>query len=562
MNCILAVKMYITKMTDESGPGMKVLLMDKETTSIVSMVYGQSEIQQREVYLFERIDAGNNEPMKHLKCIAFLRPSKENIHSLATELRRPRYGSYYIYFSNITPKADIKTLAEADEQEVVREIQEFYGDYLAMGPHLFSLGIPISYQGSGWDHDILSRCVQGVTSVLLSLQKNPFIRYQNNSKMAKRLAETIRQVLSKESELFEFRQVGPPPLLLILDRRDDPVTPLLNQWTYQAMVHELLTINNNRVSLGHVQGISKELKEVVLSAEQDEFYANNLYLNFGEIGQTIKDLMDEFQKRSKSNRKLESIQDMKNFVEAYPQFKKMSGTVSKHVVVVGELAAMMERHNLLEVSETEQELACQEAHSQHLQHVRRLLANEKVRHEDAAKLVMLYALRYENHSNNDTSGLIELLKKKGVSDRLVKMIRTLLEYGGAQARQSDLFGHQDAVVQITKRFFKDLRGVENVYTQHKPLLVNTLEDLSKGRIKETLFPFLGNNSNAATKRPQDVIVFIIGGATYEEALSVHQINQTSSLGIRVILGGTTIHNSTTFLNEVDAASARSRIQNL
>lgn len=65
-------------------------------TSIVSMVYGQSEIQQREVYLFERIDAGNQEPMKHLKCIAFLRPSKENIHTLAMELRRPRYGSYYI----------------------------------------------------------------------------------------------------------------------------------------------------------------------------------------------------------------------------------------------------------------------------------------------------------------------------------------------------------------------------------------------------------------------------------------------------------------------------------
>lgn len=65
-------------------------------TSIVSMVYGQSEIQQREVYLFERIDAGNQEPMKHLKCIAFLRPTKENIHTLAMELRRPRYGSYYI----------------------------------------------------------------------------------------------------------------------------------------------------------------------------------------------------------------------------------------------------------------------------------------------------------------------------------------------------------------------------------------------------------------------------------------------------------------------------------
>lgn len=40
------------------------------------------------------------------------------------------------------------------------------------------------------------------------------------------------------------------------------------------MVHELLGLNNNRIDLSRVPGISKELKEVVLSAENDEFYAN------------------------------------------------------------------------------------------------------------------------------------------------------------------------------------------------------------------------------------------------------------------------------------------------
>lgn len=39
------------------------------------------------------------------------------------------------------------------------------------------------------------------------------------------------------------------------------------------MVHELLTINNNRVSLAHVPEVPKDMKEVVLSSEQDEFYA-------------------------------------------------------------------------------------------------------------------------------------------------------------------------------------------------------------------------------------------------------------------------------------------------
>jgi vacuolar protein sorting-associated protein 45 len=120
-----------------------------------------------------------------------------------------------------------------------------------------------------------------------------------------------------------------------VDRRDDPVTPMLNQWTYQAMVHELLTIVNNRVDLSRVPGINKDLKEIVLSAEQDNFYAANMYLNFGEIGGNIRTLVDEFQSKTKSHENIESIADMKRFVENYPQFRAMSGTVSKVGVSVG-----------------------------------------------------------------------------------------------------------------------------------------------------------------------------------------------------------------------------------
>lgn len=35
MNVVLAVKQYISKMIEDSGPGMKVLLMDKETVSVL-----------------------------------------------------------------------------------------------------------------------------------------------------------------------------------------------------------------------------------------------------------------------------------------------------------------------------------------------------------------------------------------------------------------------------------------------------------------------------------------------------------------------------------------------
>jgi vacuolar protein sorting-associated protein 45 len=45
----------------------------------------------------------------------------------------------------------------------------------------------------------------------------------------------------------------------------------------------------------------------------------NMYANFGEIGSNIKDLMEEFQKKSKSQAKVESMADMKvSLVSFYP----------------------------------------------------------------------------------------------------------------------------------------------------------------------------------------------------------------------------------------------------
>lgn len=61
------------------------------------MAFSQSDMLQKEVFLFERIDTpGSTERMKHLKCIVFIRPTKNNIAYLCNELKSPRYGQYYI----------------------------------------------------------------------------------------------------------------------------------------------------------------------------------------------------------------------------------------------------------------------------------------------------------------------------------------------------------------------------------------------------------------------------------------------------------------------------------
>lgn len=89
--------------------------------------------------------------------------------------------------------------------------------------------------------------------------------------------------------------------VLILDRREDPVTPLLNQWTYQAMIHELLGLTNNRVDLKHLAHLSDEMKEVVLSCDEDEFFNKIMFNNFGDVADAIHELVQSFLSKKKSH---------------------------------------------------------------------------------------------------------------------------------------------------------------------------------------------------------------------------------------------------------------------
>lgn len=76
--------------------------------------------------------------------------------------------------------------------------------------------------------------------------------------------------------------------------------------------------------------------------------------------------MENFQQKTQQQKQIETIADMKSFIETYPQFKKMSGTVSKHVTLIDEISRLVNSYSLLEVSEAEQELISTGDHSNSL----------------------------------------------------------------------------------------------------------------------------------------------------------------------------------------------------
>ncbi|EJD54450.1 Sec1-like protein [Auricularia subglabra TFB-10046 SS5] len=582
MDVVKAVETYITKMVSVPS-AMKVLLLDSHTTPIVSLASTQSTLLSHQVYLTDRIDNTKRDRMAHLKCVCFLRASEESLDALAAELREPKYGEYYLYFSNILSKAAIERLADVDEYEVVREVQEYFADYASLLPSLFSLNHQPStahpLYGANvdtWDPAALARSVQGISAVLLSLKKKPIIRYERMSAMARKLAIEVNHTVQSETSLFDFRLSQVSPLLLIIDRRNDPVTPLLSQWTYQAMVHDLIGIQNGRVDLSNAPDIRPELREITLTPSTDQFFATNCLATFGDLGQTLKQYVESYQSRSQSiaiasasGNSLSSISDMKRFIEEYPEFRKLGGNVSKHVALVGELSRLVAKHKLLEVGEIEQGLAT--GIGSDLKNVQAVIADPAISHAYKLRVVMLYALRYQRSTAN-INALLASLSAQGVPAEKTRLVNVILNMAGADQRQDDLFSNE-TIFAKGRSALKGLKGVENVYTQHAPHLSQTLEHLLKGRLKDTSYPFLdaqpaASSSGTSTpgggtqQRPQDVIIFVIGGATYEEARTVAQLNEegatagSASFGTRLLLGGTCVHNSSSFLQMLEVSAAQ------
>jgi vacuolar protein sorting-associated protein 45 len=598
---ITSIRTYVDRLVTGDGRcnGMKVLLLDGATTQILSCVSTQSEILTHEVYLVSRLDDPRCNPnlkglalssniatdenggdsnnnggggihslalqeeahVGHMKAVCFLRPTDNNIGLLVRELSRPRFSEYHIYFSGILPPTLFELLSENDPHERVRQVQEFYADFLPINPDLFSLNCRNTLKMTT---ALYQRNLAGLQSMLLASKRQPgTIRYQKSSRVARQLAQDVSDSIISD-DIFHFRRgtgsgVNNNLLLLIVDRMDDPVTPLLSQWTYQAMVHELLGLNNNRVILRGVPNVSKDLEEVVLSSApgHDSFFRTHRNSNFGELGEAIQKLLQDYQARSKEHQvsNLKTVEDMQHFMEKYPELRSESHTVSKHVAIMGELARLVEVCSLMDVSAFEQDFACADDQGGHLKELMVKLNSSSIKIPDKLRLGMLYALRYENAMQNAIPAVKEAMRRGGVPPNNIALVDAVLKYAGSKVRGPGLYGtNQSSLSKMTKSFMTSVQGVSNVYSQHSPLLMDTIESAVKGKLRGEDYPMVTKIGSRVgvdnLPLPQEVLIFMVGGMTYEEATKVSEFNEANAGRVRVVLGGSTVHNSTSFLEEL------------
>ncbi|KAI0248251.1 Sec1-like protein [Lactifluus subvellereus] len=321
---------------------------------------------------------------------------------------------------------------------------------------------------STWDAKALDWHVQGLIAVRLSLKK-PLIWYEKMSAMARKLAVELHNCIQNEAQLFDLRLTLVPPLL-ILDRRNDPVTPIPSQWTYQAMVHELVG-----------PYIRPEPSEITFTTSTDLFFQAHHLATIGDLGIALK-----------------SHETICGGVSGI----LTGGSVGKHVALVGELSRLVDRDALLELGEVEQGLATRagaDLKAINIASLTSLTLQNGVRQEDA-RVTIPRCLTFRD--------MISTHLKAGVCSS---------QYRGAGHRQDDFYS-TESLLALGRSALKGLKGVENVYMQHTPHLSETPENLFKGKLKESGHAFLESaGPNAGLQSLQDVIVFVIGDITCEEA---------------------------------------------
>lgn len=568
----------------------KVLLVDRFTMPIISMSFSQSQLLQQDVILIEMLENVHElSTMKHLNCVVYIKPHRTSISKLCSELSSPHYSHYQVFFSNTVAKSDLEKIALADEYEVINQVMEIFQDFSIINDNLFSIHAPDAgttpLKNPTVDESL------SLLSLLLSLNKCPVIKYDTKSLELKRLASEVLYYINSNSNNNLFDDLNKnndtPPTLLILDRKSDPITPLVTPWTYQSMIHELIGISRNVVNLG------ESGEQLTLSETQDAFYHESIHLNYGDLTDKFQKYVDDYKKQTKQssieNLKTQDLSELKKILTRFPEFKKLSNNILKHLNIISEIDKQILAQNLWAIGELQQTIVCElESHQQIKTRLMDMVADSSISTINKVKLLLIYVAKFPSN----TSDLDSLLAKLNdpittnpqptISQILLiknfnKHFRVRLDPGatgeipGEQNNIGQLFNKNRIkiqqlfntnIVSNSNRMPKN----DNIYMQYIPKLNDILALVTANSnrtqpqsreqtpdsldiatlVPETVANQYGNVDRLGT---HEIIVYFKGGVTYEEARLVHDLSALTP-GINYIVGGDQVLNSEQWVDKM------------
>uniref|UniRef100_A0A1I7SVH2 Sec1 family domain-containing protein 1 n=1 Tax=Bursaphelenchus xylophilus TaxID=6326 RepID=A0A1I7SVH2_BURXY len=455
-------------------PVWKVLILDKYGSDIISPLIPVKNLRELGVTLHLTINS-RRDSLPDVPAVYFVSPTDENIAIISDDLQKAMYDSFYLNMIWPIQRPQLEDLATAavagQVTPMVQKLVDQYLNYISLEDGLFSLrrytkDSPFSFYAinntsiSPEEMDfLLDQVASSLFSVCVSLGVVPIIKCPKGNaaeEVAKRLDQKIRDNLrDARNNLFTNDNVRAGqfslhrPVLVIADRSLDLPTMLHHTWTYQAMIHDVLDYDLNRIKMTDSQQRKKEYDV----SSTDKLWFNFKGSPFPEVAEAIQSDLDAYRKNEEEIKKLKTSMGIQNAEDeaavmllddatsklqtamgSLPELLEQKRLIDQHTNVATSLLENIKQRQLDVLFETEEKLLNGQYQEVNISEVFKALPNTV----DALRLLLIAYLCNPNVTENEKREFKELLQQREIDQSALKFVECIKRATSLQLGTSDL----------------------------------------------------------------------------------------------------------------------------
>ncbi|KAG6782687.1 hypothetical protein POTOM_012098 [Populus tomentosa] len=620
--------------TGNSKSTWKVLIMDRLTVKIMSYSCKMADITQEGVSLVEDIYR-RRQPLPSMDAIYFIQPTKENVIMFLSDMagKSPLYKKAFVFFSSPISR-ELVSHIKKDSSVLTRigALREMNLEYFAIDSQGFITDNERALEELfGDDEDshkgdaCLNVMASRIATVFASLREFPFVRFRaarsldvttmttSRDLIPTKLAARIWDSLTQYKQKIEHFPQTETCELLILDRSIDQIAPVIHEWTYDAMCHDLLNMEGNKYvhEVPGKAGGPPEKKEVLLE-EHDPVWLELRHAHIAFASERLHEKMTNFVSKNKAAKIQHgsrdggelSTRDLQQMVQALPQYSEQIDKLSLHVEIAGKINRIIRESGLRELGQLEQDLVFGDAGMKDV--IKFLTTKEDATRENKLRLLMVLAAVFPEKLEGERGLNIMKLARLPQDDmNAVNNMRLLAGASDTKKKSTGAFSLKFDIHKKKRAARKDRTGEEETTWQLSrfyPMIEELIDKLNKGELSKDEYPcmndpspsfhgtsqstpmhhvpaphsmrskrtptwarprssddgyssdsILRHASSDFKKMGQRIFVFIVGGATRSELRVCHKL--TSKLQREVILGSSSLDDPPQFITKLKLLTA-------